>query len=197
MKKLSETAKKTRKCFLDAFWSLISEKPISKIAVNELTRRTTYNRGTFYEYFLDIDDLVANAEAELLDELKQTILQVMSETNSLNSMFQAVFAAMNEKIYLLLGPNGDSACFPKVKAELLPLVKDYLPLSPESPYFDYLINYINSAMFGLLQLWNEKGKDLSTEEISALMQNLVIRGLMAYITPDSLELESLSALVNE
>ncbi|MCD7736817.1 MAG: TetR/AcrR family transcriptional regulator [Lachnospiraceae bacterium] len=197
MKKLSETAKKTRKCFLDAFWSLISEKPISKIAVNELTRRTTYNRGTFYEYFLDIDDLVANAESELLDELKQTIQQVMSETDSLSSLFQAVFAAMNEKIYLLLGPNGDSAFFPKVKAELLPLVKDYLPLSPESPYFDYLINYINSAMFGLLQLWNEKGKDLSTEEISSLMQNLVLRGLMAYITPDSLELENPTTLINE
>ncbi|MCD8074603.1 MAG: TetR/AcrR family transcriptional regulator [Lachnospiraceae bacterium] len=145
MKKLSETAKKTRKCFLDAFWSLISEKPISKIAVNELTRRTTYNRGTFYEYFLDIDDLVANAESELLDELKQTIQQVMSETDSLSSLFQAVFA----------------------------------------------------AMFGLLQLWNEIGKDLSTEEISSLMQNLVLRGLMAYITPDSFDSKNLSTSISE
>ncbi|MCD8074188.1 MAG: TetR/AcrR family transcriptional regulator [Lachnospiraceae bacterium] len=197
MKKQSETAKKTRKCFLDAFWSLISEKPISKIAVNELTRRTSYNRGTFYEYFLDIDDLVANAEADLLEEMKQTILQVTSETNSLEKMFQIVFAAMNEKIYLLLGPNGDSAFFSKVKTELLPLVERYLPLSPDMPNFDYMINYVNSAMFGLLQLWNEKGKDLSMEEISALMQNLVVRGLMAYITPDSLETKSLSTSINE
>ncbi|MCC8104316.1 MAG: TetR/AcrR family transcriptional regulator [Clostridiales bacterium] len=95
MKKQSETTKKTRQCFLDAFWSLISEKPISKIAVNELTRRTSYNRGTFYEYFLDIDDLVANAEADLLEEMKQTILQVTSETNSLEKMFQIVFTSMN------------------------------------------------------------------------------------------------------
>ncbi|MCC8104315.1 MAG: TetR family transcriptional regulator C-terminal domain-containing protein [Clostridiales bacterium] len=97
----------------------------------------------------------------------------------------------------MLGPNGDSAFLSKVKTELLPLVERYLPLSPDMPNFDYMINYVNSAMFGLLQLWNEKGKDLSMEEISALMQNLVVRGLMAYITPDSLEPKSLSTSINE
>ncbi|MCD8013206.1 MAG: TetR/AcrR family transcriptional regulator [Lachnospiraceae bacterium] len=186
MKKQSKTAKHTRQCFLDAFWSLLGEKPISKIAVNELTRRTTYNRGTFYEYFLDIDDLVANAEAELLEEVKQTILQVMPETDSLGHLFQIVFTAMNEKLYLLLGPNGDSAFFSRVKSELLPLVEEYLPVSPDMPYFDYLMDYVNSAVFSLLKLWNERGKDLSTDEISALMQNLVLHGLMDYIPSDAL-----------
>ncbi|MCD7715526.1 MAG: TetR/AcrR family transcriptional regulator [Lachnospiraceae bacterium] len=195
MKKQSETTKRTRRIFIDAFWALVKEKPISKIAVNELTRRTSYNRGTFYEYFIDIDDLVANAEADLLDELKQTIRQVMPESDSgntvhqmaseradsLKNLFQIVFNAMNEKIYLLLGPNGDSAFFPKVKSELLPLVEDYLPLPADSPYFDYLLDYINSAMFSILQLWNERGKDLPAEEVSTLMQNLVLRGLMAYL----------------
>ncbi|MCC8107132.1 MAG: TetR/AcrR family transcriptional regulator [Clostridiales bacterium] len=195
MKKQSETTKRTRRIFIDAFWALVKEKPISKIAVNELTRRTSYNRGTFYEYFTDIDDLVANAEADLLDELKQTVRQVMPESgsgntvhqmaservDSLKNLFQIVFNAMNEKIYLLLGPNGDSAFFPKVKSELLPLVEDYLPLPADSPYFDYLLDYINSAMFSILQLWNERGKDLPAEEVSTLMQNLVLRGLMAYL----------------
>ncbi|MCC8138431.1 MAG: TetR/AcrR family transcriptional regulator [Clostridiales bacterium] len=195
MKKQSATTKRTRRIFIDAFWALVKEKPISKIAVNELTRRTSYNRGTFYEYFIDIDDLVANAEADLLDELKQTIRQVMPESgsgnaihqmaseraDSLKNLFQIVFNAMNEKIYLLLGPNGDSAFFSKVKSELLPLVEDYLPLPADSPYFDYLLDYINSAMFSILQLWNERGKDLSAEEVSTLMQNLVLHGLMAYL----------------
>lgn len=195
MKKQSETTKRTRRIFIDAFWALVKEKPISKIAVNELTRRTSYNRGTFYEYFIDIDDLVANAEADLLDELKQTIRQVMPESgsgntipqraseraDSLENLFQIVFNAMNEKIYLLLGPNGDSAFFPKVKSELLPLVEDYLPLPADSPYFDYLLDYVNSAMFSILQLWNERGKDLPAEEVSILMQNLVLHGLMAYL----------------
>ncbi|MCD7882319.1 MAG: TetR/AcrR family transcriptional regulator [Lachnospiraceae bacterium] len=195
MKKQSETTKRTRRSFIEAFWALVREKPISKIAVNELTRRTSYNRGTFYEYFVDIDDLVANAEADLLDELKQAIRQVMPESgsgktmprkvsegaDSLKNLFQVVFNAMNEKIYLLLGPNGDSAFFPKVKSELLPLVEDYLPLPADSPYFDYLLDYVNSAMFSILQLWNGRGKDLPAEEISTLMQNLVLHGLMAYL----------------
>lgn len=199
MKKQSETTKRTRRIFIDAFWALVKEKPISKIAVNELTRRTSYNRGTFYEYFLDIDDLVTNAEEDLLDELKQAILQVMPESgsgntiprrpsekaDSLENLFQIVFNAVNEKIYLLLGPNGDSAFFSKVKSELLPLVEDYLPLQADSPYFDYLLDYVNSAMFSILQLWNERGKDLPAEEVSALMQNLVLRGLMAYLPETS------------
>lgn len=183
MKKQPVVTEKTRQRFVDAFWSLVREKPVSKIAVSELTRRAGYNRSTFYEYFLDTDDLLAYVENQLLEQLKQAVLQAPMENDSPGAMFQIIFATMNEKIYLLLGPNGDATFLARVQSELLPFVEAYFPLSKDTPNFDYLICFVNSALFGLLQHWNEKGKDLSTQEVGALMQELVLQGLLAHMTP--------------
>lgn len=101
----------------------------------------------------------------------------------MGAMFQIIFAAMNEKIYLLMGPNGDSAFLARVQSEMLPFLEAYVPVSKDTPYFDYLICFANSALFGLLQRWNEKGKDISTEEISGLMQELVLKGLTSRVSP--------------
>ncbi|MCD7843978.1 MAG: TetR/AcrR family transcriptional regulator [Clostridiales bacterium] len=183
MKKQPEITERTRQRFVDAFWSLVREKPISKIAVSELTRRAGYNRSTFYEYFVDTDDLLAYVENKLLEEIRQTILQNMTEHHSPCAVFEAIFAAMNEEIYLLVGPNGDSGFASRVRSELLPVIEAYLPIPRDVPHFDYLIRYVNSALFGLLQHWHEKGKDLSTEEMSAMMQELVVKGLSSRMTP--------------
>lgn len=185
MRKQPEITEKTRQRFVDAFWSLIKEKPIAKIAVSELTRRAGYNRSTFYEYFLDTYDLLAYIEAQLLEEIKQIILNIPPEKNSPITLFKSVFAAMNEKVYLLVGANGDSSFLTKVKSELIPIVQTYFRIPNDIPNFDYLVCFVNSAMFGLLQHWNEKGKDMSTEEISTMMQNLALNGLISYIAPQN------------
>ncbi len=182
MKKQPEITEKTRRKFVDAFWSLAKEKPIGKIAVSELTRRAGYNRSTFYEYFVDTDDLLAYAENKLLEEIKQTILTAMAAHDSPCTVFDAVFTAMNEEIYLLIGPNGDSSFIPRVRAELLPIIETYFPIPKDVANFDYLGCYVNAVLFGILQHWNDKGKDLSVKEISALMQELVLHGLMSRIT---------------
>lgn len=182
MNKQPEITEKTRQKFIDAFWSLIQEKPISKIAVNEIARRAGYNRSTFYEYFLDIDEMLSYIEDKLLCEVRQTALDAMPESSSMKDLFQTVFLAMNDKIYLLMGPNGDSAFVAKLREELGPIIMKQLPVSADIPNFDYLSSFVNSAMFGLLQHWNKKGKDISAEKIFTMMQELVVNGVINYVT---------------
>ncbi len=187
MKKQPEITEKTRKRFVDAFWELAKEKPIRKIAVNELTRRAGYNRSTFYEYFADTDDLLSYAEQDVLEEIRQTIVRTLPQDDTSGNLFQSdlfprVFSAMNEKMYILMGPNGDPGFLLLIKAELVPLVLPHIPISTDNPDFDYLISFVSSAMFGLLQQWNERGKDISTNDFSKMMQTLVLQGLSAYIT---------------
>lgn len=188
MKKQQEVTEKTRQRFVDAFWSLAEEKAIPKISVSELAKRAGYNRSTFYEYFLDIDDLVSYIEKRLLEEVQQTIVRTLPQMETPDSLiqsnlFQTIFAAMNEKIYLLLGPNGDPAFPSKIKTELMPAVVSQLSVSINLPNIDYLISFVNSAAFGLVQYWNEQGKNIPPEEISTMMQNLVLHGLAAYLEP--------------
>lgn len=190
MKKQPEITEKTRKRFVDAFWELAKEKPIRKIAVNELTRRAGYNRSTFYEYFTDTDDLLSYAERDVLEEIRQTIVRTLPQDASGNlfqtDLFPSIFAAMNEKMYILMGPNGDPGFLPAIKAELIPLVLPYIPISTDTADFDYLICFVSSAMFGLLQQWNDRGKDISDAKFSEMMQTLVLHGLSAYIAGTAL-----------
>lgn len=123
-------------------------------------------------------------EDKLLEKIKQTVFEVSAKNKSPEALFQIVFAAMNEELYLLIGENGDSAFLTKARNELLPIVGSYFPNLKNSDNFDYLTCFISSAIFGLLQHWNEKGKDIDTQEMSEIMQNLVLNGLHTYITPN-------------
>jgi len=193
MNKQPAVTEKTRQKFVDAFWAMAWEKPMSKIAVNELTKRAGYNRSTFYEYFLDTDHLLSYVEDQLLEEVRQTALKNIAETSDTKtatglvrtSLFPNIFCALNEKVYLLAGPNGDPGFLSKLKDVLIPIVALYLPISPELPHFDYLVSFINAAAFGILQHWHEQNKNLSSKEVCSMMQRLVLQGLSAYILPAS------------
>ncbi|MCD7785293.1 MAG: TetR family transcriptional regulator C-terminal domain-containing protein [Oscillospiraceae bacterium] len=181
MKKQPEITERTRQRFVDAFWKLARTKPISKIAVSELTRLAGYNRSTFYEYFLDTDDLLSYVENKLIGEVKEVAQESISDEKPPTEFFRMVFSAMNEEIYILLGLNGDSSFLSRVRTELVPLTSRYIPVKPDSENFDYLVTFVNSAMFGLLERWHENNKDISPEEISELMQRLVYGGMRGYL----------------
>jgi AcrR family transcriptional regulator len=57
MNRQPEITAQTRQNLIDAFWSLYCEKRIEKITVKEITIKAGYNRGTFYEYFVDVYDV--------------------------------------------------------------------------------------------------------------------------------------------
>ena len=50
---------------IEAFWELIENNSIFELSVGEVTRAAQCNRGTFYYYFHDFDELVAIAIAQL------------------------------------------------------------------------------------------------------------------------------------
>ncbi len=53
---------------IEAFWGLIENNSIFELSVGEVTRAAQCNRGTFYYYFHDFDELVAIAIAQLLQD---------------------------------------------------------------------------------------------------------------------------------
>lgn len=71
MKKQPELTARTRKKLMDAFWDIYCEKGIHQTTVGAVTKTACFNRGTFYEYFTDIYDLLDQLENDLLDSLKE------------------------------------------------------------------------------------------------------------------------------
>lgn len=53
----------------DAMLTLLNEKPMNKITVQEVIKRAGVNRSTFYAHYLDINDLMDKIEAEKVKEI--------------------------------------------------------------------------------------------------------------------------------
>lgn len=56
----------TRQQILDAFLTLVKEKDVSKITINDITTIAKINRGTFYRHFDDKFDLIEKTETTIL-----------------------------------------------------------------------------------------------------------------------------------
>ena len=67
---MKTTIPETKQNLIDAYWYLYTANIPSKITVKMITDRAGYNRGTFYAYFLDIEDLHNQIEDSLLPSVK-------------------------------------------------------------------------------------------------------------------------------
>lgn len=61
----------TKRHIVSSFLLLMEEKPWDRISVIEICRKADITRGTFYQYFGDIYDLVEQLEHSLLADLKE------------------------------------------------------------------------------------------------------------------------------
>ena len=67
MKKQPQQTAQTRKKLMDSFWKLYCDDGIDRVTVGAVAKDAGYNRGTFYEYFTDVYDLLDQLEDELLE----------------------------------------------------------------------------------------------------------------------------------
>lgn len=183
--KKSEITTKTRDKLIDSFWTIYCEKGIHKTTVGAVTKSAGYNRGTFYEYFTDIYDLLEKLEEKLLEDLKVQIAQqfkwgLPKSFADFSNTFSYVFSLYGDKLYVLLSAQGDPHFAAKLQKELRPTLLSITGLSKDDPYLDYLTAFGFSAMLGLVGHWYENKKEMSIEELFRLLQTLVATGILGY-----------------
>ena len=182
MKKQPEVKAQTEQNLIDAFWSLYCEKRIEKITVKEITQKAGYNRGTFYEYFIDVYDVLEQIEISLipsLDEMPPIILPDQHMGMPLDEFLKLY--ELNSKYYsVLLGDNGDPAFAGKLKNSTKPILKNAFSKGDdtEDMELDYILEYTLSAMIGIMSYWFLKKKELPAEDLIKLMYELVQNGVM-------------------
>ena len=185
MKKQPEITAQTRRNLVDAFWSLYCEKRIEKITVKEIAQKAGYNRGTFYEYFTDVYDVLEQIEESLVPTVHE--LPPISIPNANMGMPLDMFMAIyeqNSKYYsVLLGEKGDPAFASKLKNSTKPIIKqaflDKYDIDPIE--FDFILEFILSAMIGIMSYWFMKDKILPAEDLVSLMHDLMENGVMKRI----------------
>jgi AcrR family transcriptional regulator len=193
MNKQPEVTALTKQSLIDAFWSLYCEKRIEKITVKEIAQKAGYNRGTFYEYFSDV--------YEVLDQIEQSLIPTLGELppttkpdRNMNMAFDMFLKQYeeNSKYYsVLLGDNGDPAFASKIKNSIKPLIMREISgkVNKSDIELDFILEYILSAMIGILSYWFRTNKLLPAEELMALMYQLMDNEVMNKLTKFCFEVD--------
>lgn len=182
MKKRPEVTEQTKQNLLDAFWSLYCEKRIEKITVKDITNKAGYNRGTFYEYFKDVYDVLDHIENSLiptLDELPPVLTPSITLGMPLEQFFELY--KQNRKYYsVLLGEKGDPAFAGKLKNSIKPMIMKIFDDKPrvDRKELDYILEYTLSAMIGIMSYWFTQEDALTNDKLHELIKRLTEEGVM-------------------
>lgn len=181
MVKLSPTASATRKAFIEAFCEIYKTKPVEKITVSELTRRAGYNRVTFYEYFLDVYDLLEQIEEEVINCIGERISNTISRGNFAN-MFTEAFEDMkksDEHYSLILLTSEHSSKFPvKLKKAVMPVIISAFHIPTDDINAVYALDFYLSGIISMVSEWQKNNQELSADELGALVHTILTEGVM-------------------
>lgn len=175
MKKFPKQTEMTQKNFQDAFWTLYSKQSIDKITVKDICNLAGYNRSTFYQYYIDIFDMLHQSENQLLDEIYEFVIQLVEQANNLTAsqVIQTIFelfAHNNKFISVLFGSHGDKEFTHKVIENLKPLwIKYFFNTVNKTPAeVDLLIEFYISGIISMYQKWFDDHNGISFERIIQL-----------------------------
>ncbi len=184
-RKQPEVTAQTRRNLIDAYWELYSSDTTGKITVKMITDRAGYNRGTFYAYFLDIEDMHQQLEDELLPS-EESFEKLKEATVSKNSrdileIFTQLDRTMGAKLSLLLSPKGSLSFQSKVKSTLKQLILKHLPLAlmERESVVDYKTEMLCGIFYETVRYWYDRGnRQFTEEEMTALMLKSIFTGLV-------------------
>ncbi len=184
MHKQPEITDKTKQAFIDAFCLLYSQRPIDKITVQEIARKAGYNRSTFYQYFLDIDDLLNYIEDEMLDYICKKRGEAGSGNNSFVNDLVELYKTKTLYINALMGEFGSSRFIEKLKTQPKLNIPE-LNLPDGHPLKPYLVEFHLSLSLSLFKLWLRRGQDLPVAQFIGLIADLYQGGLSSIELTDT------------
>ncbi|WP_435171294.1 TetR/AcrR family transcriptional regulator [Paenibacillus glycanilyticus] len=180
----SNTTVQTRQNLMEAFWELYTVKRIEKITIREITSRAGYNRGTFYEYFKDVYDVLSQIEDELIADLQQ-ITPVSLLTEAPIPLDQMMNKLVTHRKYLavLLGDHGDPSFQHKIKASYSNMIVQQLANTgiTMNMELEIVLEYALSAMIGVTGSWLQQGEKIPIDQLVKLLQRITQDGLLQTI----------------
>ncbi len=154
----------TRDNIIEAFWQIYCKEPIEKIRVSTIMQRAGYNRGTFYEYFSCVEDVLYEIENRILEDIYQKVLTVeqgnlYENTDEIIDMAINTFLRHKKYLRVLLGPNGDLSFSDKVKTAIMISTKYQLKRNLKFDFnisetaLNYILEFIVCGVLGSLVKW--------------------------------------------
>jgi AcrR family transcriptional regulator len=178
---------KTKELLKNTLVDLIEEKGFDSISVSDITLKAELNRGTFYLHYRDKYDLLEQNENTILAGLRDKFKQIKPNDfdkyyskDMIYPPFLQLFNYLMENkrfIQILISAKGNPA-FPKKMRQYIKEAfyeKSFLrenPILGDMP-LEFIIAFISSAFFGLIEQWIEKAEPNSPEEMAILHMKML------------------------
>ena len=191
MKKQPELTAQTKQNLMEAFWQLYCKEGKGKVSVKEITAIAGYNRSTFYEYFTDVYDVLEQIENSLLpspQDLPPLKLDISSATPLPIDTVINIYEKNRKYFVVLLGENGDPSFQSKLKRSVKDMLKNKLVTEGIGDNFelDFTLEYILSAMIGVLSYWFSLDTIPPRDRLLELMYELTHNGVTHKLTGESI-----------
>ena len=172
-------SQRTKQLISESFLELLKGKPASRITVTEICSMTAINRATFYKHYLDVPDLQASLENEILSDFA-SFLQNCRFSGDMN--YKTVLIEMltylqqyGSRFYLLCSGNAGSElpakAFQLINDFAFPIMRQKLP-KEEEERANLLYQFLTHGCGALLVSWLRGGNKLSVEEITEFIMRI-------------------------
>ena len=181
---------RTKMVIREALVALILEKGFDALNVSDIAARANINRATFYLHYKDKFDLLDQTEAEIIDDVEKIVIQANSlhftDFNSTDNplpIVMTMFEYLKESAALMhavLELEGDFAFLTRLRKTVEQNLKLGFLASLKAENFlvpsDYLISYVISAHFGVIQTWLQNGCKESPREMALILSKISLYG---------------------
>ena len=150
----------TKKAINEAFLEILTEKPLEKVTVKDITERCGINRNTFYYHYQDIPTLLEG----ILSDAADTFVLEYPQLNSIDECLAAAmeFARTNKRVIMHIFSSGSHANISSLWRICDHVIRKYAEtVFPDAPLSDsdreLFIRYHKCATFGLIIDWLQNG----------------------------------------
>ena len=165
----------TKRLLKDALTEMLRKEDIYHVSIRELCERADVNRTTFYKYYGNQFDLLADMENDLLVFLSDTLREYAADPGRI---IETICRYMEDHLEFgrLIVNNNVDPLFPQklFSMEVLreAVLMNYSSLQNEKMQ-EYLFNFITYGSYRIFCLWLNKDQRESPEEISMLLMRLI------------------------
>lgn len=172
----------TDKKITETFLALLDMVGYHKISVSMVVRQAKINRSTFYEHFLDKEDLMAQVQIRLITEITEGLPEVtilkLDDHELVNSRINLLIKRIykhKKNIKLFLSPKSDGLFLSRfsVFSERF-LIEANIVQAIDMPDV-YVFSIFQSMMFNLIKNWIERDFIETPEAFSDIISRILPR----------------------
>ncbi len=181
-KKDNRRVRYTKTVLRESLIELLQTKPISRITVTDICTKADLNRGTFYNYYCDAYDLLAQIEDSFYNNLAKQLERFKTDgiSGTLLTELLSTIEQNRDLCNVLFNINADKTFLNR----LLELMKTYTFSYWEEhnvnnlneAQMDLLYSYFSNGAIGILCRWIAGDWDVSKEYLAKTILALGIKG---------------------